>query len=61
MERLHQKQNDPVEAYYFHTVLKNSIRNQLQELIELIDKKMKYPENHPYRTLRKCEKCGLIW
>ena len=22
---------------------------------------MIYPENHPYRCLRKCPHCGIIW
>ena len=61
MEKLHQLKNDPVVAYYFHTVLKYSIKNQVQEFMEIINNKMIYPENHPYRYLRKCPYCHLIW
>ncbi|KAM3131514.1 hypothetical protein pb186bvf_016444 [Paramecium bursaria] len=61
MSELDQINKDPVKAYYYHTVLKHSIGDQVQELQNMVNQKMKYPEDHPFRQLRRCPHCGTIW
>ncbi|KAM3131515.1 hypothetical protein pb186bvf_016445 [Paramecium bursaria] len=61
MEEVYICKNDIEKAYIYYLCLKQKISEFNQGLIQIIYSKMKYQDNHPLRSLRKCPLCKMIW
>ena len=61
MDILLEKLKDPILSYYYYYIVKYHIKDMVTNLTKEINKRMIYPEDHPFRMLRRCPKCNTIW